>query len=359
MKTSRLAALAGSRAAVPVLALALTLSACGGSGEDDTQDAGAGTSTASFPITVEHKFGSTEIEAEPKRIVTVGLTDQDAVLAMGTVPVAVTNWFGEAEGRIFAWATDDLEAATNNPLGDGELPEVLDSEKEFEKVAALRPDLITAVYAGITQQDYEKLSKIAPVVAAPKNPDTGEAYVDYGTPWQEATVIIGTALGHREKAEKAVADVGAQLDQVKEDHPEFAGKAAATVAAYEGIFVYGNQDPRGRFLTDIGFTFPANLERFSAENFGESISAENASEVDLDVLVWVNGAEATHEMVPTYRNLRVAKEGRDVFIAEDDEIYIASSFVTVLSLPFIIAKEVPRLVAAVDGDPATPTGPTG
>jgi len=354
MKTSRLAALAGARVLVPTLALALTLAACGSSGEDDTKDEGTSTSTASFPITVEHKFGTTEITSEPKRIVTVGLTDQDAVLAMGTVPVAVTNWFGEAEGRIFEWATDDLEAAANNPLGDGKLPEVLTSEKEFEKVAALRPDLITAVYAGITKQDYDKLSKIAPVVAAPNNAE-GEPYVDYGTPWQEATVIIGTAMGQKEKAEKAVADVQAQLDQVKEDHPEFAGKTAATVAAYEGIFVYGNQDPRGRFLTDIGFTFPENLKEFSEENFGESISAENASEVDLDALVWVNGAEATNEMVPTYKNLTVSKEGRDVFIAEDDEIYIASSFVTVLSLPFIIEKEVPRLVAAVDGDPSTKT----
>jgi len=352
MKTSRLAALAG--AAAIALTLSATLSACGGSNEDDPEDAGTSTSTASFPITVEHKFGTTEVPAEPKRIVTVGLTDQDAVLAMGTVPVAVTNWFGEAEGRIFEWATDDLDAAANNPLDDGDLPEVLTSEKEFEKVAALQPDLITAVYAGITEQDYEKLSKIAPVVAAPLNAE-GEPYVDYGTPWQEATVIIGTAMGQQEKAEKAVADVQAQLDQVKEDHPEFAGKTAATLAAYEGIFVYGNQDPRGRFLTDIGFTFPENLKRFSEENFGESISAENAAEVDLDALVWVNGAEATNDMVPTYKNLTVAKEGRDVFIAEDDEIYIASSFVTVLSLPFIIEKEVPRLVAAVDGDPSTST----
>lgn len=354
MKTSRLAALAGARVFVPVLALALTLTACGSSGEDDTKDEGTSTSTASFPITVEHKFGKTEVKAEPKRIVTVGLTDQDAVLAMGTVPVAVTNWFGDADGRIFEWADDELAAAANNPLGDGKRPEVLTDEKQFEKVAALKPDLITAVYAGITKKDYDLLSKIAPVVAAPLDAE-GKPYVDYGTPWQEATVVIGTAMGHQEKAEKAVADVQAQLDQVKEDHPEFAGKTAATVAAYEGIFVYGNQDPRGRFLTDIGFTFPENLKRFSEENFGESISAENASEVDLDALVWVNGEKATNDMVPTYKNLTVSKEGRDVFIAEDDEIYIASSFVTVLSLPFIIEKEVPRLSAAVDGDPSTST----
>lgn len=335
MRIPRLAALAAGS-----LALALTLTACGSS-DDTGTGAGDETATAFTPVTIEHKFGSTEITSEPQRIVTVGLTDQDAVLALGKVPVAVTNWFGDAPGRIFPWA--------ESYRGDAELPEVLKSEKEFEKVAALRPDLITAVYAGITEKDYEKLSAIAPVVAAP------EGYVDYGTPWQEQTTIIGAALGQKDMAEELVADVEGQLAQVKEDHPEFEGKTAVTVAAYEGIFVYGPEDPRGRFLTDIGLTYPENLKRFSKENFGESISAENADEVDVDALVWVNDADATNDMVPTYKNLRVSKEGRDVFIAESDELYIPSSFVTVLSLPFLIEKEVPRLVAALDGDPTTKT----
>jgi iron complex transport system substrate-binding protein len=342
MRTPRLAALAGAG----FLALSLTLSACGSDG--DSEDAKSDSSSTFTPVTIEHKFGTTEIKSEPKRIVTVGLTDQDTVLALGKVPVATTNWFGDAPGRIFGWA-DAAEGAAENPLGDGKLPEVLKSEKEYEKVAALQPDLITAVYAGLTKKDYDLLSKIAPVVAAPKG------YVDYGTPWQEQTTIIGTAMGEKEKAEELVADVEAQLAKAKADHPEFAGKTAATVSAYEGIFIYGPEDPRGRFLTDIGFTYPENLKKFSKENFGESISAENAEEVDVDALVWVNDAKATYDMVPTYKNLRVSKEGRDVFIAEDDDLYIPSSFVTVLSIPYLIEKEVPRLVAAVDGDTSTLT----
>ena len=342
MKTSRLAALAGA------VALTLSMAACGSSDDGDSGSKGDANASAGFPVTVEHKFGSTEIKSQPKRIVTVGLTDQDAVLAMGVVPVATTNWFGDAPGRIFPWA-DAAAKAAENPLGEGKLPEVLKSEKEFEKVAALKPDLITAIYAGLTQKDYDLLSKIAPVVAAPKE------YVDYGTPWQEATTMIGTAMGEKEKAEKMVADVEGQLAKAKADHPEFAGKTAVTVSAYEGIFIYGPEDPRGRFLTDIGFTYPENLKKFSKENFGESISAENADEVDVDALVWVNAAKATYDMVPTYKNLRVSKEGRDVFIAEDDDLYIPSSFVTVLSVPYLIEKEIPRLVAAVDGDPSTLT----
>src|SRR5262245_31240141 len=39
-------------------------------------------SAEAFPVTIEHKYGSTEITQRPERIVTVGLTDHDALLAL-------------------------------------------------------------------------------------------------------------------------------------------------------------------------------------------------------------------------------------------------------------------------------------
>ena len=67
-----------------------------------------------FPVTIEHKFGETTIDSEPKRIVVVGLREQDALLALGIVPVGTTEWYGEHPGAIFPWA----EAA----LGDAQAP---------------------------------------------------------------------------------------------------------------------------------------------------------------------------------------------------------------------------------------------
>ncbi len=42
-----------------------------------------------FPVTIEHKYGSTEIGAQPQRVVTIGFTDHDVVLARGVGPVGV------------------------------------------------------------------------------------------------------------------------------------------------------------------------------------------------------------------------------------------------------------------------------
>ena len=55
------------------------------------------------------KDGATTIPREPTRVVTVGLSDHDYVLALGVVPVGLTDWYGDstaASGRGLAphWA---------------------------------------------------------------------------------------------------------------------------------------------------------------------------------------------------------------------------------------------------------------
>jgi iron complex transport system substrate-binding protein len=149
-----------------------------------------------------------------------------------------------------------------------------------------------------------------------------------------------------------------QVAAAREKHPEFEGLQAATLTPWEGIFIYGPQDPRGRFLLDLGFTFPDTLAEAIPEEYGGSISPERADLVDLDAVVWIDDAEdPIEQLVPTYRSLDVAREGRDVRVALDDPAYEATSFVTVLSLPYLLDQLVPRLAAAVDGDPSTSTGP--
>ncbi len=51
----------------------------------------------------------------------------------------------------------------------------------------------------------------------------------------------------------------------------------------------------------------------------------------------------------------MAKQGRDVFLAQDDLLQAAYGVNTLLSLPTVLDQLVPRLAAAVDGDPATNT----
>lgn len=326
-----------------LLALLLfALTGCAAAADDDAPQAAQG---SAFPVTIQNKYGDTVVKAAPKRVVTVGLVEQDALLALGVVPVATTEWFGEKPGALFPWA--------HHKLGDAAVPQVLSDKDglQFEEIAALRPDLIIGLYSGITAADYQKLSAIAPTVAQPAG------VPDYGVSWQVVARTVGQAVGQPQRADELVKGIEKRFADVRAQHPEFKGKTALMATPYEGYFVYGTQDPRSRLLTDFGFSLPAGLDQAIGDKFGANISAERIALLDQQALVWFpsKGGTAKLKADPLYKNLEVRTEGRDVFIEEnyDDQLYGATSFVSVLSLPIVLDELVPKLAAAVDGNPAT------
>jgi len=130
-----------------VLVAALVMTACD---RDDSTSSSAtppsGASGQGFPVTIEHARGSTTINSEPQRVVTIGWSDQDPVLALGVKPVGTTEWFNEQPGAIFPWA---------RAAASGASPEIVSTagaggEINYEKVASVQPDLILALYEAST-----------------------------------------------------------------------------------------------------------------------------------------------------------------------------------------------------------------
>ncbi len=344
------------RLLLPLLLLlaALALGACGSSDDDDAGSSGAaattGASASAFPVSVAHKYGTAEIDAAPKRVVVVGLREQDDLLALGIAPVATTEWFGEEPGAIAPWARAEL--------GSRPLPTVLTNTDgiDIEQVASLRPDLIVGIYSGMTRDEHTTLSKIAPTIAQPKG------VVDYGSTWEQELTMIGTAVGKADEARQMGEQVRSRVEQAAAAHPEFEGRTATVAAVFEGTYIYGPQDARTRFLTDLGFVFPKRLSSVGGKDeFGGSISNERLDLLDLDTVVWLTEGRSVIRSVkedPVYRDLGVREEGRDLFVDEaDGDIYAAFSKESVLSLPIMLDDLVPRLAAAVDDDPATSTDP--
>ncbi len=238
------------RAALIATALALFVSGCG---EEQDSERPAQTND-SFPVSIEHKFGTTVVEQPPKRVVTVGFNDQDFALALGVTPVGVRQFQGGIDITERPWAQDELGGADPQIIGAEEL--------EFEKIAALRPDLILAVYSGLTERDYGTLSKLAPTVA-----QTGE-YPDYGVPWEEQAEVSSRALGREEQGAEVVDDVESEIAGVRREHPEFEGSSFVLASASAGsIYVYGPQDLRSRFFNSLGFETPAQIEELAGDSF--------------------------------------------------------------------------------------------
>ncbi|MFF9909273.1 iron-siderophore ABC transporter substrate-binding protein [Streptomyces sp. NPDC013457] len=322
---------------------ALALSACGGGTEkSESKPSGeaSSSSSAAFPVTVEHKYGSTTIDAEPKRVVTLGLSDQDAVLALGIKPVGAVDWFKEQPYGKWPWTKDKWGSAKPEIVGERD-------EYNIEKIAALKPDLVIAQYSGMKKEQYDTLSKFTKVVAQPKG------LPDYGASWQVMTRQIGKSLGKDAETEKLISGIDARFKAVRDKHPEFATKTLAVADSFEAgkYSAFTKTDPKAIFFSELGFKLKPEIDTLAKPGWNVAeLSAEKLNVLDVDRLVWVTSSTEANDRIkaePLYKKLKVNSAKRDLFVPyQDPDIGAAFSFNTVLSIPYAI-DEVEPLIAAV------------
>ncbi len=317
----------------------LLLAACS-SGEADRPEA---TGSGEFPITVEHAYGTTTIDSEPKRIVSVGVTEQDALWALGADPVGVTEWYGEYPHASWPWADE--------ARGDSE-PTVLEATDgpDLEAVAELEPDLIIGVNAGLTKSQYQQLSELAPTVAHSAD------YPMYFEPWEVQLEQIGEALGKSDEAKGIADDIDDQFAEAAEEHPELAD---VPVVYLQNQISEGNaiayQNGLGTdFLTQLGPVVPSEIDEYAPEDAsgGQAYIPEEKLDVlnAADVLIW--GTEerqdrAALEKNPVVKRLEPMQAKKVVYT--DDVLAGAIYFSTPLSLPYVIDNLTPALAEAAAG----------
>jgi ABC-type Fe3+-hydroxamate transport system substrate-binding protein len=321
--------------AVAALAAIVALAGCGS--EDAEPSSGGG--QPGFPVTIEHKFGTTEIAAAPERVVTVGFTEQDMVLALGVEPVGIREFLGGYAFRERPWAQGLIDGPPPAAVGGQEI--------DFERVAAQRPDLIIGVNSGMSKADYDKLSRIAPTVAQ------SDEFIDFGVPWQDQTLTIGRALGREQRARKVVDDVEAQFAQAREDHPEFAGAGLVMAYGTRGDFgAHSSQDYRLGFFEDLGFRSPPRVDELAGDGFFVDFDEEHFRLMDQDVVV-LFGKRDDVTSDPVFARLDAVASERVVYVDLVDRFAGALGFSSPLSLPYLLDEAVPKLAAAIDGDPKT------
>ena len=319
-------------AVVAGIALGVAVTACSTA---DTGDAATQSADGAFPVVIDHIFGSTAIPEKPTRIVTLGVSDADAVIALGTVPVG-NSGYSFYETGLGPW-TDEL-------VGDAPLT-LLGSESEpnFELIASLAPDLITGLNAGFDEATYARLSDIAPTVARP----AGSAA--YAVDREVATDTIARAMGESERGAELNAQTTAALEQVRSEHPEFAGRSAAVVLPYDGQFgAFLPGDARGTFVTSLGFEIPDPiLAQDDGTNFFVPVSTENISMLDADLVLYLGTGDDIDVVAenPIFGTLDAARNDAIVPLSTDQRGAI--TYNSVLSIPFALDSLVPRVVDAV------------
>jgi iron complex transport system substrate-binding protein len=340
-------------ATTAVVALALTACSTGPTSEvsaDPSATSSVGVDKDAFPTTITHAFGETTVSAEPQRIATVGWNDADVVVALGVIPVGATKitWGGNAGG-----STDWFDAGVAALDPDAQITRYDDTAGvPVEEIAATRPDLILGVNSGISKEEYDKLSKIAPTVAYP-----GAAW---GTSWEDSVKVVGQALGRTTAAAQVAAETNKQIDDAVAKYPRIKGKSAAwawfTPTDLSVVSLYTTHDLRPQLLRRFGMVDAPTVTALSKGNaqFSSNLSAEKSSTLDADVLIFY--VEKPEEVEVLKKNAllgQIPALKTNHFVASaDNAVALTMSSPSPLSMPVALEEFLPKIASAVDGTPA-------
>ncbi len=336
-------------AAFALLAV-LTVSGCSqgssNAGSTGTTTAASQAEDGAFPVTIKHALGETTIKEEPKRVLVMDSESADTALALGVVPTSISKqtWGGDEQGY-FPWtrqAVDKLiEAAPETKEFYSE-----SGDLNFEVILDEDPDIILAPYSGFSQEDYARLSEIAPTVPYDNKPWQPSS-------WQQMTISIGQALGRPARASELVTETEAAVEKVKTSHPEFKGvsflygtylREGETEAA-----IYGPADPRVKFISDLGLTVApdvvAGAAKSDADSFSFGVSLEKLDTVDADIFIgWASEqSEVDYSLKnPLFSKWSVISGGKDLWLT-DKALSSATQRVSVLGIPWGMEVLVPQL----------------
>jgi len=288
-------------------------------------------------VVIKHLFGETTVPAPPKRVVSAGFTEQDSLLAVGVVPIAVTNWWGDQPFAVWPWAQPKLGPAQPAVLN-------LDNGLQFEQIQALKPDLIVAINAGVDQDSYNRLTAIAPTI-----PQSGDD--PFFEDWTTQATVIGHAVFQDEQMKTLVNGVKEKFTAAGQANQSLKDKTVLMLQGgmYKDQVIATLPGWRTEFFTQLGMVVPETITQFGVDDHRAYIPRDKIAEVldGADVLVWTTESDTDQAGLladPTIQSLEATKTNRNVFTGKD--LAGAIAFSSPLSLP-VVADQLPPMMARV------------
>jgi iron complex transport system substrate-binding protein len=197
---------------------------------------------------VRHEAGSTQVRADPQRIVVLSSDQLDALCALGL------------QSRIVGAALPDGSDTQSTYLGTvvHDVPGIgTRSEPDLDGIRAAAPDLILGSEA-LTPEAFGALSGIAPTVF------TGPP----GPAWQETLRTVGAATGRLDAANGQLEDFARAADKTGVDNDASHFQVSVVQLTDTTMRVFGAQNFPGSVLADVGVDRPA-AQRFTDKPYIE------------------------------------------------------------------------------------------
>ncbi|OBB66523.1 ABC transporter substrate-binding protein [Mycobacterium sp. 852014-50255_SCH5639931] len=289
-------------------------------------------------VTINHLFGQTVIKEPPKRVVSAGYTEQDDLLAVGVVPIAVTYWFGDQPFAVWPWAQPRLGGAQPVVLN-------LDNGIPVDQIAGLKPDLIVATNAGVDADTYQKLSAIAPTVPQ----SDGDAFFE---PWKEQATAIGQAVFQADQMKSLIDAVDQKFTAVAKEHPAWTGKKALLMQGtlWQGTIVATMAGWRTDFLNQMGLVIADSIKPFGTDHRAVIPRDHIRAVLDsADVVIWTTENPDDQKALladPDVAASLATAQNRHIFTTKEQAGAIA--FSSPLSYP-LVADQLPPQIGKILG----------
>lgn len=299
-----------------------------------------------YPMTIRHAFGETVIEKKPERVVTIQWGNQDIPLALGVVPVgfSAANFGVQDDSGLLPWTAKKLKE-----LGEDNPNVFQDTDGlDFEAISDAKPDVILAAYSGITQEDYDTLSQIAPVVAYPE--------AAWTTTWREQVELNAKGMGMEKEGKKLIKDIEEMIQEKVSHYPQIKGKKVVWVnfsaKDLSKLHIYTPIDSRAAFLYELGLEYPKSVTELIKDpnNYSLELSAENVEALyDADIIVGYGDENLlkTIQKDPLLGKIPAVERGSVAFI-ESDTPLVAAGTPTPLSIRYTIDDYLELLAGAAD-----------
>ena len=336
------------RALVGSAALAAVLAACSSEGSSAPGSGGSdGGTGGGGPTTIEHAFGTTEIPGQIDVVTTVAWANHEVPLALGVVPagMAAANFGDDDSDGMLPWVEAKLEEL-------GAEPPVLFDESDgidFEGVADTAPSVILAAYSGLTQEDYDNLTEIAPTIPFPE--------VAWGTSWRDMITANASGMGRAEDGAALIEELEGEIEEAVAKHPAIAGKSVMFLTHVDTtdlstVNFYTAHDTRTMFFEDLGMTIAKSVQDASAqtEAFSSSVSAEQADVFDDVEIIVTYGDESLVEALkgdPLLSQMPAVANGAVVHLPGDSPLGTAAN-PTPLAISYILEEYLVELERAAN-----------
>lgn len=270
----------GTFAAVAALSLTL-LSACG----NDNKEGAASPSASSSPsasaaaspsaspsaseaaapaeVTITHALGTTTVKTNPEKVVVFDFGALDSLDKLGVEVTALPK--ASVPEYLSKYKDDKYQDA-------GTL-----FEPDFEKLAALKPDVI--FIGGRTAEAYEELSKIAPTIQVSLD------YTKYAESFKANEEWYARIFTKQSALDSSLSEIAAAQADLKAKAAN-AGKALVVLTTGGKISAYGPGSRFGVIHESFGFV-PAD-DKIEVSTHGQSVTSEYIAETNPDILFVVD-----------------------------------------------------------------------